>query len=416
MECLEIIGGRPLHGSVRVQGSKNAALPILAAAVLHRGVTVLHNCPKILDVVYMAKILEGLGCVVGWEGSTLTVDAKHISSVRVPALLGERMRSSIILMGSLTGRMGEAQIPYPGGCSIGARPIDLHLQGMKAMQAEVEDREGILHVRAKRLKGTKISLRLPSVGATENLVLAGVLAEGITVIEGAAKEPEIQELCAFLNAKGAKICGAGSSCIRIQGVEALQDTHHILMADRIVAGTYLMATAATRGRVLLEEAPWDQMGAVLQVAGKMGVTWSVNDKGLAIEAEEAKQPIPRLATEVYPGFPTDLQSQVMAVLSLAGGESVIAEQVFESRFRCAGQLNRMGAWITVDGREAWIRGGAKLRGARVRVPDLRGGAALVIAGLSANGRTVVEDEGYIRRGYEDISGDLRKLGGNIREI
>lgn len=416
LECLEIIGGCPLHGSVRVQGSKNAALPILAAAVLHRGVTVLHHCPKILDVIHMAEILECLGCKVQWEGSTLTIDAKHISSVGVPVLLGERMRSSIILMGSLTGRMGEAQIPYPGGCSIGARPIDLHIQGMKALQANVEDRNGILYVQAKRLRGTTISLKLPSVGATENLILASVLADGITEIGGAAREPEIQELCTFLNAKGAKIQGAGTSRICIQGVERLQDSSHILMPDRIVAGTYLMAAAATRGCILLEEAPWDQMGAVLEVAEKMGVSWSVCDKGLQVEGTTAEHPIPRLTTEVYPGFPTDLQSQAMAVLSMAKGQSVIAEQVFESRFRCAGQLNRMGAWITVDGREAWIRGGANLRGSRVRVPDLRGGAALVIAGLCANGRTVVEDEGYIRRGYEDICGDLRKLGGTIREL
>lgn len=416
MECLEIIGGCPLHGSVRVQGSKNAALPILAAAVLHRGVTVLHHCPKILDVIHMTKILECLGCNIQWEGSTLTIDAKHISSVHVPALLGERMRSSIILMGSLAGRMGEAQIPYPGGCSIGARPIDLHIQGMKALQARVEDRDGFLHVQANGLRGTRISLKLPSVGATENLILAGVLAEGVTEIEGAAREPEIQELCAFLNAKGAKIQGAGTGCIRIRGVDGLRDSSHILMPDRIVAGTYLMAAAATRGCILLEEAPWDQMGAVLEVAERMGAAWSVCDRGLQIDAAGADQPVPRLATEVYPGFPTDLQSQAMAVLSLAKGESVIAEQVFESRFRCAGQLNRMGAWITVDGREAWIRGGAKLRGSKVRVPDLRGGAALVIAGLCASGRTIVEDEGYIRRGYEDICRDLRKLGGTIREL
>lgn len=416
MECLEIIGGCPLHGSVRVQGSKNAALPILAASVLHRGVTVLHNCPKILDVIYMTEILRELGCGIEWEGHTLTIDAGELTSNRVSPLLGEKMRSSIILMGSLTGRMGEAQIPFPGGCSIGARPIDLHIEGLKALGIKVEERDGMLHSKAEYIRGGEVALKFPSVGATENLILAGVLAKGKTTIYGAAREPEIQELCAFLNAKGARIRGAGSSQIRILGVQRLEDSQHDLMPDRIVAGTYLMAAVATRGSILLEKAPWDQMGAVLEAAEKMGASWEVTDHGLKIEAEHANKPIPRLITEVYPGFPTDLQSQAIAVLSMARGESVISEQVFESRYRAAGQLNRMGAWITIDGREAWIRGERRLRGSRVVVPDLRGGAALVIAGLCANGRTVVEDEGYIRRGYEDISADLRKLGGNIRIV
>lgn len=416
MECLEIIGGCPLHGKVRVQGSKNAALPVLAASVLHRGLTILHNCPKILDVIYMIEILEELGCRVKWEDHTLIIDAKSLTSVQVSSVLGEKMRCSVILMGSLIGREGRAKIPYPGGCSIGARPIDLHIQGLIKLGAEITEEEGMLCARAKRITGDSVTLKFPSVGATENLILASVLGEGITQIAGAAREPEIQELCMFLNARGARIRGAGTDRLMIEGVRSLRDSEHFLSPDRIVAGTYLMAAAATRGEILLEEAPWDQLGSVLKIMEETGVEWKVTDQGLVINGEGAGLPIRHLSTAVYPGFPTDLQSQIMVVLSLAKGDSVISEQLFESRFRAAGQLNRMGAWITIDGREAWIQGKRRLRGSRVTVPDLRGGAALVIAGLCAGGRTIVEDDNFIRRGYEDICGDLQKLGGKIRRI
>lgn len=414
MEFLEIEGGSPLHGRVRVQGSKNAALPILAAALLHKGVTVLHNCPQILDVKYMLEILKELGCEIQADKHTLTIDAADIKSLRVPAVLGEKMRSTIILMGSLTGRNKESWIPYPGGCVIGERPIDLHIMGLQQLGIHIEEQDGILHSQTKHIIGSSVTLKKSSVGATENMILAAVLAEGTTQIHGASKEPEIQELCRFLNGKGARIFGQGTNHIRIEGVKELKDSEFTLMADRIVAGTYLMATAATRGRVLLEEAPWDQMTAVLDTVKAIGGAWEVTGQGLMIDGSGVHKPYPYLETGVYPAFPTDLQSLLMAVLCTAEGISIIKERLFESRFQVSSQMNRMGARIIVDSQEAYIQGVNGLTGTHVIVPDLRSGAALVVAGLAAGGKTVVEDHNLIRRGYEDICHDLQQLGGKIR--
>ena len=415
MEGIEIYGGDPLSGEVRIQGSKNAALPILAAVILHRGITKLHNCPNIRDVTYMVQILEEMGCHVTWSGHTLCVDAKEVHSAWVSPEAGKKMRSSIIFLGALLGRMKEACIPYPGGCVIGARPIDLHKKSMEQMQTSFEEKDGIVYASAPNLLGSSIPLDFPSVGATENIILAAVLAEGRTEILNAAKEPEIVELCEFLNQKGAKITGAGTACIVIEGVSELADSEYCLMSDRIVAGTYLMAVMATRGQCVLKAAPVSQLTKVLEMVQKMGAVITVKAEELSVDGRVASQPLPFAETLPYPGFPTDLQSQLMALLSVAEGESRIAERMFESRFKIAAELRRMGAGIVIAGAEARISGGALL-GTAVNAPELRGGAALVIAGLCATGKTTIADCHYIERGYEDICGDLQKLGAQIRKI
>ena len=413
MDCIEVIGGRPLHGEVTVQGSKNGALPILAGAVLHEGTTILHNCPQILDVMYMIQILQELGCQVWWQGNSLYIDASRLSASHVSAELGEKMRSSIILMGSLLGRAGEVWIPYPGGCVIGARPIDIHMDALQKMQVYIEDSEGMLHARTDGMRGTSVTFKSPSVGATENILLAAVLADGVTEVFEYAKEPEIIELCNFLNSKGAKI-SIMDNCLRIVGVSKLNDSEYYLMPDRIVAGTYLMAAVATRGCISLNNAPVLQMTEVLNTLEHMGAWLEYEEGVLKIDARKAELPVEKIKTAPYPGFPTDLQSPLMAALCLAKGKSCIIESVFEARFKVTGQLNRMGARIDIDGQEAVIHGMPGLKGTQVIAPELRGGAAMVIAGLAAEGRTLVQNSYFIDRGYEDISRDFRKLGALIQ--
>ena len=415
MNFIEVIGGRPLHGEISVQGSKNGALPILAGAVLHKGVTIIHNCPEILDVMYMIQILQELGCQVWWQGHSLYVDTNQLCTSHVSGKLGEKMRSSIILMGSLLGRLGEVWIPYPGGCIIGARPVDIHIDALRKMQAYIEETDGMLHARTDGLKGSHISFKYPSVGATENVILAAVLADGVTEIQGGAREPEISELCSFLNSKGAKISEISEDCLRIEGVSELRDSEYDLMPDRIVAGTYLMAAVATRGCISLTNAPIAQLTEVLMTLEHMGAWLEYEEGVLKINAREADQPVEQLMTMPYPGFPTDLQSPLMAALSLAKGKSCIVESVFEARFKAAGQLNRMGARILIDGQEAVIDGVSRLNGEQVIAPELRGGAALVIAGLAAEGKTLIQNSYFIDRGYEDISRDFRQLGAYIRQ-
>lgn len=408
------MGGRPLEGSVVIQGSKNAALPVLAGALLHRGTTVLYHCPKITDVKYMLKILEVLGCRVKWTEDTLMIDAGNADRFAVPAELGERMRSSVILLGSLLGRNGKAQLPYPGGCTIGKRPIDLHLAALEKMGVFFDNQKEFLQGTSQNLHGAEIRLPFPSVGATENVILSAVLAEGKTILKGAAKEPEIGELCRFLNEKGAKISGMGTSELTIEGVRELQDSSHTLSADRIVAGTYLLGGVLTKGTLFLEKAPAGELSALLSILKKMGALVKTSPRGIYLDGSNAVHPIPLVTTEPYPGFPTDLQSQLMAALTMAEGESVLKEQIFEARFQIVPQLWRMGADIVTEGNQATIRGVKELHGTYVKAKELRGGAALVLAALGACGTTIIQDEGYISRGYEDIGRDLRKLHAAVR--
>ena len=413
MEYFEITGGTPLHGSITLQGSKNAALPLMAASILHPGRTTLHHVPAIRDVDVMIEILENIGCTVQKDNGTLIIDAAKAEHFEVAASLGERMRSTIILLGSMLGRAGRAKMPFPGGCIIGMRPIDIHITSLGKMGAVFEETDGMLCAETDGLCGTRIHLRFPSVGATENVILAAVYARGRTRIENCAKEPEIAELCRFLREKGAKIEGEGTSCILVEGVSHLRDSTYTLMPDRIVAGTYLFAAAATRGEICLEGMRPSDMESVLDVLGRMGAVYENREDGVNLDGRQAIDTHPVVCTETYPGFPTDLQSQLLATLCVARGRSVIRECIFEERFRIAPWLNRMGADVTTDGREAVIEGKAHLSGQMVKAQELRGGAALVIAALMAQGITRVYGSAFIERGYEDLAGDLRKLGAVI---
>ncbi len=413
MNQIIIEGGTRLEGDITIQGSKNAVLPILAACVLHKGTTILHHCPQIQDVYDMITIMEALGGKACFTGNTLFLDTSEISAVRVPQE-ASRIRSSVLFLGSLLGRTGEAVIPYPGGCRIGSRPVDLHLAAMERLGAGLSGQEAMLKAGCTGLVGTDITLRFPSVGATENTILAAVRAKGTTRIIHAAREPEIRILCDFLNGKGARISGAGTDTMVIQGVERLSDSEFSIPADRIVAGTYLLAAAVTGGRVCIRDFPFDQTEAVLKAVGGMGVSLRRSGRDLEAAAEK-KLKGTAVETAPYPGFPTDLQSQILVAMAVAGGTSRIRENLFENRFHIVRQLNRMGARIDVDGCEAVIQGVDRLHGTLLEARELRGGAALVLAGLAAEGTTTITNGYFIHRGYENICRDLYTLGGRIRE-
>ncbi len=410
MEYLQIEGGRPLKGQVRIQGSKNAALPILAAAVLNPGKTILHRCPRIRDVEAMLDILKNLGCKVAWERDTVCIDARGLASYTISREHAKQMRSSITLLGSLLGRTGQAYIPYPGGCVIGERPIDLHIAGLKKMGVEFPESPEGVEARCSRLKGDRLVLGFPSVGATENLLQAAVLAEGTTWIFGAAREPEILELCRFLNSMGAKIAGAGTSRIRITGVKKLHDTEYTIAADRIVAGTYLCAAVACGGEAALLGAPVSHMQGMFPVFWKMGARLHLEGEALVIQAPGRCFGVSGIETLPYPGFPTDLQSPLMAALCRTRGMSSIRENIFEARFKIVEELRSMGARIRVEKNRAFIQGVENLQGGNLYARELRGGAALCVAAACAQGQSRIYDCRYILRGYENVTGDLKNLG------
>ncbi|CAM3414512.1 UDP-N-acetylglucosamine 1-carboxyvinyltransferase [Hydrogenibacillus schlegelii] len=414
MESFVIEGGVRLSGTVRVHGAKNAALPILAATLLADGLFVLENVPDLLDIRSMEEILMALGVRVKREGEMLVVDARGLRSNVVPEALMSRMRSSIFLMGPLLARTGEAVLGYPGGCAIGTRPIDLHLEGLKKLGAVIHEYGGTILARAPRLEGTTIVLDYPSVGATENLMMAAALARGTTRIVNAAREPEIQELERFLNAMGARIRGAGTHAIVIEGVERLHPPRpHRVIPDRIVAGTLLAAAAITEGRIVLEDVIPEHLEAVIDAFRKTGARIEVAPDRIAVEGVRPYRAIHRLSTSPHPGFPTDMQPQLLAYLTQAEGTSVLVETVFDGRFRHVPELVKMGADIVVDYHTAVIRGPRRLVGARVRATDLRAGAALVLAGLAAEGVTIVEGAVHIDRGYHRLEETFAALGARI---
>lgn len=412
---IQIKGGSPLHGRVKVQGSKNASLPIMAAALLIEGECVLDNCPRITDMHNMCRLLEYTGCQVEWTQHRIRVNAADVRNWRLPGEYVSRMRSSVILMGALLGRIGRVGIDYPGGCVIGERPIDLHLMALEKLGADITTKGNYIYAVTDGLRGTDITFPVSSVGATENTLLAAVNAKGETRLCNAAREPEVTALCEFLVQAGASIQGIGTDTLVIQGGEPLRPADFRMPADRIVAGTYLFAAMAAGGRLVLEDAPIQQMEAVLRVAGEMGaqVITCADKRSLTLRAEGQLHNLPYIETAVYPGFPTDLQSPLMAAACRAEGTLQLYERIFSGRFRIIGELQRMGARIEQNGDCAIIRGGAALEGRNVIAGELRGGAALVIAGLAAQGITTVTDTCYIHRGYEDIVGDLYGLGAAI---
>lgn len=415
MDEIRIAGGTPLRGTVSIQGSKNAALPMMAAALLYRGISVLRGCPGIADVFCMEKILQELGASTWWDGDDLYMDCTLADKTEIPGRYTEKMRSSVILLGVMLGRNGRGRLGYPGGCVIGKRPVDLHLETLRKLGAEVFEENCLICAAAEKLRAAEIVFPRNSVGATEQGILAAVLAEGETRLENCAREPEISWLCRYLRGMGAEISGDGSDCIRIRGVKKLSGGDMRVPPDRIVAGTYICAGAATRGTISLKNPPLEELGAFLEVYRKIGGQYKVKSGTLIVDSTGVSFPLDEVRTEVYPGFPTDLQSPLMAVLATIPGKSRIRETIFEDRFKMVPELNRMGARITVKDGTALICGGYPLTGCTVRARELRGGAALVVAALAAEGITTVEGCSFIERGYEQIGRDLRELGGSVQE-
>lgn len=415
MSKLIIDGGNKISGEVRVGGAKNSVLPILAATVLNGGINVVHDIPKLLDVDIMEKILTSLGCSVKRENGTIIVDSRNLINYEIPEELVREMRSSIIFLGAMLSRCGKVKISYPGGCEIGLRPIDLHLKSLREMGAKIIEKHGFLHCEATKLRGCDIQLDFPSVGATENIMLAAVFAQGTTIIRNAAREPEIIDLENFLNAMGAKVSGAGTATIRIEGVEKLYDVEHSIIPDRIVAGTYLIATAITKGEIVLRNVIHEHLQSILYKLRESGCIVQTYNHSLKLIAPKEIKAVESIRTLPYPGFPTDMQAQMMALMTLSDGITIVTENIFENRYKHANELVRMGANIKVDGRIAVVRGVPKLSGATVVAQDLRGGAALILAGLAAEGRTIVNNIKHVERGYENIHEILSSLGAKIRK-
>ncbi len=418
MSRLIVTGGQQLKGEIIADGSKNAVLPILAATLLNSGISVIKNCPKLKDVEVALKILSKIGCKVKFENGVITVDSSTINSTEIPVDLAAEMRSSIIFMGPMLARCGKVLISFPGGCEIGPRPIDLHLKGLRSMGAKILDAYGgFLYCRSERLKGCDIHLSYPSVGATENIMLASVFAEGETCIYNAAKEPEIVDLQNFLIEMGVDISGAGTGTIYVKGkgnVKKLNDIEYTIMSDRIVIGTYMVASGITGGDVNIKNVYPEHLTAIISVLNEAGCNIRIDKNQICISGPKMPQAIDVIRTLPYPGFPTDMQAPLVSLLTIAKGTSIVIETVFENRYKHVDELMRMGANITQEGRIAVIRGVDRLIGASVHARDLRGAAALVLAGLVAEGETIINDIWHLDRGYENIEEVLSSLGALVR--
>lgn len=415
---LVINGGRRLEGEIQVHGAKNSALPLLAATILAHGECILHNCPMLTDVDAACRILSCLGCRCSRNGSTVCVDSSNVCGNEIPDNLMREMRSSIVFLGAVLGRTRRCRLTFPGGCELGARPIDLHLAALREMGAEIEEQHGWLECAAPGgLHGARVTLSFPSVGATENIMLAAACAEGTTEIHNAAREPEIVDLAEFLNKCGARISGAGGSTIAIEGVKRLEPAEHSVIPDRIAAGTYLCCAAATRGELILTRCCQEHMMGFLQVLESMGCRiYPYGGGKLYISCTRRLTAPPTIRTMPYPGFPTDIQAPFTALSSVAEGTSVFVENIFENRYRHVPELIRLGASIKVEGRVAVVQGVPALSGARVCAGELRGGAALVTAALAAEGTSEISGVCYIDRGYESIEKTLRSVGADISRV
>jgi UDP-N-acetylglucosamine 1-carboxyvinyltransferase len=412
VKSYKLRGPTPLQGQVYISGAKNSALKLMAASLMIEGEIRLERVPRIRDVFLMGEVLERLGARVDFAGPTLVIDASGEIAEDTPYELVTKMRASIQVLGPLLARLGRCRVALPGGDAIGSRPIDLHLQGLERMGAKFVTQHGYIEGACDGLKGTRVLLEFPSVGATETLIMAGVLAEGTTAIENAAREPEIQDLVNFLNRCGARITGAGTPSIEIEGVEALEPADHTILPDRIEAGTFAIGAAATGGEVELVDMRPDHLELPLQKLEEAGAEVRRGTDSVRIAMSSRSESLD-LVTLPYPGFPTDLQPPMMVLLAQAQGSSILTENVFEARFLFVDELNRMGSQIRVEGHHAVIRGVPNLSGAPVRAPDIRAGAALVLGGICAEGETIVYDTGHIERGYEDFEQKLRDLGADI---
>ena len=412
MSKLIIQGGKKLEGEVQISGSKNAALPIIAGTVLIKGKTTLYNVPNIQDVQTMFEIIKDIGGKVTKKNNKIIIDTSKIHTYEISENLMRKMRSSVILAGAIIGKYKKANFSYPGGCEIGSRPIDLHLKGFEKLGINIKEEYGEIICEADKIVGTQIHLDFPSVGATENIILASCLAEGVTVLTNAAKEPEIEDLVKFLNKAGAKIKGAGTDRVEIIGVKKLTEVSYNIMPDRIEAGTYLVAGAITGGNLKVTNLNSNHIEPILNKLEEAGCVLKIEKNAVEIKAPKRIKAVD-IKTMPYPGFPTDMQSIFGALLTTAKGTSIITENIFESRYKYVQELNRMGAKINVEGRTAVIKGTKRIQGASVVASDLRGGAALVLEALVAKGVTQLDNVHYILRGYENVVDKLKNLGAKI---
>ncbi len=416
MEKYIINGGNRLYGSVEIQTAKNSVLPVLAATVLTDEKVRILNVPNISDVKNMVKILTRLGCKAVYDGNDLVVDGSSADCYEIPSELAHELRSSVFLLGSVISRFRMAKIAYPGGCDIGLRPVDLHLTGLKKLGVDITEENGYIICKCEKLRGTEIMLDCPSVGATENIMLAAVRADGTTVIKNAAREPEIEDLQRLLNLMGAKVRGAGSSSVIIEGVERLNGCDFLPIPDRIEAGTFLVGAAMCGGEVELNRVCAENVSSLLHKLRENGCKISINNDKIILENHKRLTSVKSIETQPYPGFPTDLQAQITALCCVCRGHSIITENLFETRFKYVPELRKMGADVTVINRNAFVRGVERFKGATVVAHDLRGGAALVLAGLAAEGRSEILDISHIDRGYGSYEYKLRKLGGDIVRV
>jgi len=410
-----IEGGKKLEGRARISGSKNAALPLLVSSLLADGWSIYRNIPDLADIRTIKKLLANHGAQMEGEGETLRINGGNIANCEAPYDLVRTMRASVLVLGPLVARMGQARVSLPGGCAIGARPINLHLKALEAMGAEIDLREGYVEAKAKRLKGARIYFDISTVGGTENILMAAALAKGTTRLENAAKEPEVVNLAETLTAMGARIRGAGTDVITVEGVESLRPCEVDVIPDRIEAGTFMIAAAITGGDVVLENCNADHLDALILKLDEAGVSIEAVEGGLRVRGAPEIRSVD-LKTLPYPGFPTDLQAQMMALMAVAKGSSVITETIFENRFMHVAELRRLGANIAVDGHNAVIKGVKRLKGAPVMATDLRASASLVVAGLVAEGKTTLSRVYHIDRGYQAIEKKLTALGASIRRV
>ena len=410
-----IEGGKKLEGIVNISGSKNASLPIIAASILNGGISKLYNVPSIHDTETTLKILKILGCKIYKKNGKIVVDSSKMSSHEIPDDLMRQMRSSVVLAGAILARFKNVKFSYPGGCDIGARPIDLHLKALKKLGINIEETAGYIKCNCNEIIGNEIHLDFPSVGATENIILASVLAHGETILTNAAMEPEIEDLQNFLNKMGAKIEGAGTNVIKITGVKKLKDISYNIMPDRIEAGTFLCMAAATAGKIELQRIKSQHIIHIVNKLEECGCKFKIKKNSIILESPKKLQAVD-IKTMPYPGFPTDMQSVFTSMLCIAKGTSVIVENIFENRYKYTNELKRMGAKINIEGKIAIVKGVKKLSHANVEATDLRGGAAVVLAGLVARGKTKVSNIEYILRGYENLDQKLNKLGAKIEIV
>ena len=416
MSKIVIEGGKNLNGEVKIGGAKNSILPILAATLLIDGTTTIHNCPNLSDVDVALKILSSLGCNFKKENDSITINCQRVNGVEIPHSLMREMRSSIVFLGAILARTGKAVLSSPGGCELGPRPVDLHIKNLREMGAVIEENGGCLNCTVNDgFRGKEIFLSFASVGATENLMIAATLAKGKTIIHNVAREPEIIDLAEFLNSAGAQILGAGSNTLEISGVKKLHDTTHKIIPDRIIAATYMAAVGICGGEAVLNNVIPSHLTGVIDVMKQTGAEIYIKENALKITSKRRPKRISSLHTQIYPGFPTDAGPPILAMLCKAKGTSVFVENIFQNRYNYIDELKRLGANIKTEGRVAIIEGGARLSGAPVEATDLRGGAALVVAGLGAYGITTVDKICYIKRGYSNIVDDLKNLDANIKE-